>query len=386
MKYFHLLWRNFMRKKLRTMFTFLSIMVAFTLFGLLATIRLSFDMGVDIASADRLLMIHKVSIIQPLPLRYKSTIETTEGVDVVSHADWFGGIYIDKRNFFSQFAVEAESYLDLYPEIVLPADQEEKWLATRTGAIAGRKLAERFGWSIGQRIPLQATIWRPPEGNDTYEFTLEGIYEGSTKSFDESMFLFHHKYLEERMGGELGVVGWYILRIDDPERAAEIGKRLDAQFANSESETKTSPEKAFAQSFANQVGDIGKILTSIIAVVFFVILLVAGNTMAQSVRERTNEMAVMKTLGFSDGQVLGLVLAESLLLVGLAGGTGLLLAWLVTLGGDPTNGMLQVFYLPASGVLQGIVFIVLLGVVSGIIPALSASRLKIVDALGRVQG
>lgn len=385
MKYLHLLLKNLTRKKVRTTFTFLSILVAFFLFGLLMAVRHGFNAGIEIAGQERLLTIHKVSLIQPLPIRYMEQIGAMEGVAGVSHASWFGGIYQDPKNFFAQIAIDAETYLDLYPELLVPEDQLRTFRATRTGALAGKKLADRFGWKVGDRIPIRATIWRPTDGgSDTYEFELVGLYEGATQDVDETMFFFQYDYLKERVG-DLGLVGWYVISIENPEEADRVALAIDERYANSPYETKTTTEKAFMQSWAKQIGNTGAILTTIAAIVFFVCLLIAGNTMAQAVRERTAEVGVLKTLGFTDGGVLAMVLAESLLLSGLAGGLGLLLVYLLAPGvAHLLQGFLPVFYVPDYGLALGVLFVVLLGVVSGLLPALSASRLRIVDALRRV--
>jgi putative ABC transport system permease protein len=384
MKFFPLVWSNLKRRKARTLFTLLSILVAFLLFGYLAAIRKAFNAGVEVSGADRLLVTHKVSIIQPLPISYKERIAAVPGVVEVSHANWFGGIYQDPKNFFPQMAVEPQSFLDLYPEYIVPADQKKAWLADRTGVLVGRVTANRFGWKIGDKIPIQAQIYRRKDGS-TWDFNLDGIYDGAQKGTDTSGFYFHYDYLKEGARGDLGIVGWYIIRIADPSRAADVGKRIDSMFANSPAETKTQTEKALAQSFANQIGDIGQIITAVLAAVFFTMLLVAGNTMAQSVRERTNELAVLKTLGFSHGQALGMVLAESCLLSVLGGLLGLGVAWLlIEAAGDPTHGQLPVFYLPPRDLTLGIVLTLVFGIVTGLLPAIQAMRLRIVEALRRV--
>ena len=384
MKFFPLIWSNLKRRKVRTAFTLLSILVAFLLFGYLAAIRMAFSMGVDVVGTDRLSTIHKTAIIMPLPISYKGRIASVPGVEAVTHLNWFGGIYQDPKNFFPQMAIDTETYLDMYPELVIPKEQVEAWKADRTGAIVGRATIDRFGWKIGDRIPIQGTIFRKSDGSALWEFTIRGIYEGREKGVDTSPFFFHYDYLNQAArDGDLGFVGWYVLRIDDPKHTAEISKKIDSLFANSPAETKTQSEKALAQSFANQVGDIGRILTGILLAVFFTLLLVVGNTMAQAVRERTNEIAVLKTLGFTHGQALGLVLAESCLLAVLGGLAGLGLAWLAISAGDPTSGQLPVFYLPGRDAALGVVFAVLLGFVTGFLPALQAMRLRIAEALRR---
>jgi putative ABC transport system permease protein len=271
----------------------------------------------------------------------------------------------------------------MYPEFLLPKEQLKAWLDTRTGAVAGRQIADKYGWKIGDRIPIQATIWTQANGQRTWEFDLVGIYDGAEKGTDTTQFLFRYDYFDEARAFGKGTVGWYMIRVDDPERAVAVARAVDEEFANSSYETKTETEKAFVQGFAKQVGDIGTIMVAIMGAVFFTILLLAGNTMAQAVRERKAELAVLKAMGFSSGRVLGLVLAEALTLSVLGGGLGLALAWWAISQGDPTGGFLPIFYFPRKELLLGVGLSVLLGLVTGILPALEASRLQIVDALRR---
>ncbi len=382
MKFLPLVWRSLLRRKVRTLFTTLSIIVAFVLFGALMALRGAFTLGIELAGADRLVMIQKVSFIQPLPRSHQGRIAAAEGVEAVTHSSWFGGIYQDPKNFFAQIAVEPEPLLQMYPEYVLPDDQKRAWFANRTGAIVGRALADRFGWKVGDRIPLQPTIWRKADGS-AWEFTIDGIYDAGARGTDLTQMFFHYDYLNEAREFGQDLVGWYVVRVSNPDEADQVAQRLDALFANSPSETKTSTEKAFVQAFASQIGDIGSILIAVLVAVLFTILVVVGNTMAQSIRERTSELAVLKTLGFTDGRLLGLVLLESCMLAVLGGGIGLTLAWLITLGGDPTGGFLPAFYLPTRDLVLGVVLVFALGLAAGLLPAWQASRLRIVDALRR---
>jgi putative ABC transport system permease protein len=383
MKFLSLVWSNLKRKKLRTSLTLLSILVAFLLYGYLSAIRQAFNAGIDVAGADRLVVRHKVSIIQLLPESYKQRIAEIPGVDVAVHATWFGGIYQDPKNFFAQLPVEPEQYLDMYPEFLLPEEQKQAWLATRTGAIVGRNIADRFGWQIGDRIPIQATIWLQRDGRQTWEFDLVGIYDGAKRGTDTTQFLFHYDYFDEARAMGQGLVGWYIVRVEDPARAAEAAQLVDDEFANSPAETKTETEKAFVQGFAKQIGDIGTIMVSILSAVFFTILLVAGNTMAQSVRERTEELAVLKALGFTHNGVLALILAESSAMAFAGGGLGLGLAWILISFGDPTGGALPIFFFPVNDLVIGAILVVVLGLVAGTMPAVQAMRLRIADGLRR---
>jgi len=385
MRFLPLIWGSLKRRKARTFFTVLSVLVSFLLFGYILAIRQAFRMGVDVSGADRLLTIHKVSLIQPLPVAYLERIARVPGIQQVTHATWFGAVYQDPKNFFGQMAVDPESFLAIYPEYLLTPAERAAWLADRQAAIVGEVTAKRFGWKVGDKVPLEAPAYMAKrDGSRTWDFNVAGIYRGAKKGTDTSGFYFRYDYLKEA-AVDRGTVGWYIERIADPKRSAGVAQAIDDQFANSPAETKTSTEQAFAQSFANQVGDIGAIITAIVSAVFFTILLVAGNTMAQSVRERTSELAVLKTLGFTNRQVLGLVLAESFLLALLAGGLGLAIAWgLIALLGDPTHGFLPIFFIPAGGLALGVALALLLGLATGVIPAVQAMRLRIVDALRRV--
>jgi putative ABC transport system permease protein len=273
--------------------------------------------------------------------------------------------------------------LDIFPEYVLPPEQKEAWLKTRTGAIVGRATATRFGWNIGDRIPLNSPIWRREGGNDAWEFELVGIYDGAKKATDTSQLFFHYDYFDEGRAFGKGSISWFTIRVADPAQADQLAARIDQEFANSPAETKTEPEGAFAQGFAQQVGDIGLIVTGILGAVFFTILLVSGNTIAQAVRERTEELGVLKAIGFSNELILGLVLAESCLISLIGGALGLGAAWFLTLGGSPAPGLLPIFYIPTANLVLGIALVIALGLVTGALPAFQAMRLGVADALRR---
>jgi putative ABC transport system permease protein len=386
MKFFPLIWRYLWRRKLRTIFTLLAALFTFALFGVLIATNVAFALGVDVSGADRLVVIHKISLIMPLPISYKGRIAAVPGVEAVTHMNWFGGIYQDPKNFFAQMAVDTPTYLDIYPEFVVPPDQKKAWEADRTGAIAGRDLAQRFGWKIGDKIPIQGTIFTHKDGSRLWTFTLDGIYEPGKKGVDATQFFFHYDYLKEAARGGGDMVGWYTIRIADPKRATEISQKIDGLFANSPYETKTSTEKAFAQGFANQIGNIGLIVRYVVSAVLFGMLLVIGNTMAQAVRERTNELAVLKTLGYGNGLVLFLVIAESCLLAVSGAALGLLFSWavLTPLVGTMLKQFLPVFFIPGWGILLGLGIALLLGLLTGLVPGIQAMRLRIVDALRKV--
>ena len=382
MKFLPLVWRNLWRRKVRTTFTLLSIFIAFLLFGILMTIRTSFGYGIEIAGLDRLVLINKITLIMPLPLSYKLQLEQVPGVQTVTHESWFNGIYQDPSNFFANIAVEPEPFMKVYPEFIIPPDQVKAWLADRQGAIVGKDLAARFNWKVGDRIPLTGTIYQPKQGQ-TWEFNISGIYDGAD-AVDKTQLFFRYDYLTENSRNGEGLVGWYVVKIDDPSQSVELSRKFDEMFANSSAETKTTTEKGFVDSFATQVGDIGSIMIAIASTVLFMFGLVAASTMAQSVRERTSELAVLKTLGFSGATILSLVFAESLFIV-LAGGLlGLLVAWLFVQRGDPTGGMLAIFVLPPRDIAIGIGLMVLMGFLAAVMPAVAAMRLRITDALRRV--
>ena len=270
----------------------------------------------------------------------------------------------------------------MHPEYVLPEDQKQAWLRTRTGAIVGRVLADRFKWKIGDHIPLTTPIW-PRKGDGAWDFEIVGIYTGVNKSTDTSGFFFRYDYFDEGRAYGEGTVGWYVVRVKDPERVGDVARAIDAEFANSAYETKAEPEGAFAASFVQQIGNIGTIMIAILSAVFFTILLVAGNTMGQAVRERTEEIGVLKGMGFTNELVLALVLAESCMVAAVGGLAGLGTAWLIASRGSPVPNMLPVFYLPHESLMIGVGLVFALGVAAGILPALQAMRLQIAVALRR---
>jgi len=379
MKYLPFVFRNLFRKKTRTILTVGSIAVALFLFGLLVTIERSLNAGVDVAGVDRLIVRNKISLIMPLPLAYQERLRQIDHVSEATYASWFGAIYQEPKNFFPQFAIDTETYRTVFPEFEISEEEWQAFLADQAGAVVGRVTAERFGWEVGDRIPLQGTFL-----SGTWEFNLRAIYEGSRPGDDESQFWFHAKFLDESRNWGKGTVGWYTVKIDDPDHAVAVSKAVDERFGNSAYETSTETEQAFAAGFAKQIGNIRMLILSIGAVVLFTLLLVTGNTMAMAVRERVPELGVLKTLGFGDRTVLFLVLAESLVIATFGGALGVFLAKLFTLGGDPTGGFLPVFYLSTGEMIFGIVIAIVVGLVAGSIPALTAMNLRIVDALRRV--
>ena len=385
MKYLPIIWRNLLRRKVRTIFTIGAIFIAFVLFGILVAIRAAFSMGVDLAGADRLMVLNKITIIQPLPSGYGNQIRQIEGVKDITHANWFGGYYQDTKNQFPNMAVEPESWLRMYPEFEISPDAKKAWLADRSGAIVGVDTMKRFGWKVGDRVPLQATIFRRPD-RAAWEFNIVGTYDSPVRGTDKTQLFFHWDYLNEALRSTAfeDQVGWYVIKVADPDRAPDIAKQIDAVFNNSPTETKTDTEKAFVAGFAKQMGNIALITQLITAAALFMILLVTAITMAQAVRERTSELAVLKTLGFGDGRILGMVLVESCAIAALGGALGLAVSWvLVATVGDYIRAYLPTFYFPPRELVIGGALVLMLGLIAGALPAWNAGRLRIVDALRR---
>lgn len=377
-----LLWANLGRKRSRLTLTLASITVAFILFSLVKALQYALIGGVDLAGQDRLMSMHKVSFIQPLPRSYLERMRAVDGVRTAISFNWFGGYYKDERTQVFSYPVLGEEYLqDLYPEIQVDPQQRKNWLDERTGALVGRSLAESLGWKVGDVVPLRSAIYFKPDGTNTWDMKISGIFDNA--SGDTNGLYFHYDYFNEGIVQKDGI-GWVALKLKDKNQAAQIAAKVDALFANSAAETKTSTEKAFIQGFANQFGNISAIVTVIVVAVFFTLLLVTANSMAQSIRERTNEIGVMKTLGFSSAQVTGLVLAESLLITFLGGLLGLVLGWLAVKGiAAPLKQMLPLLTVPPSAYALAALCMVILGVLSGAIPCWQAWQLKITDALRR---
>jgi len=383
-RYLPLLWAGLFRKKTRTILTLLSIVVAFALFGLLQAVEVAFESGADTADAKRLLTTARYSIIDPLPLSYLRRIEQTPGVVGVAHADWFGAKYQNESNAFPVFAVDPVRYLDMYPEFTIARAQREAFARTRTGAVAGKRLADRFGWKVGQKLPISSEIHPRTDGSLSWEFDLVGILDADDPAVrgNTDMVLINVGYFDEARQSGRGTTGWYIVRVADSTQARAISASTDALFLNSPNETKTQPEKEFALGFAKQIGDIGALVTRILIAVFFTILILTGNTMAQATRERIPELAILKTLGFSDAKVTALVLAEAGLLLAVGGslGMGAAVAAMPALNGS-TGGRFPPLFVGADTWALAAALAALVALCVGLPPALRANRLKIVTAL-----
>lgn len=383
MSYFGLLWANLFRKRTRTVLTLASVTIAFLLYGLLRTVTDAFAGGTTVAGADRLVIAAKYSVIDNLPIKQKQQILGLDGVEAVAHQSWFGGVYQDPKNFFPKYPVKPVEYFDMFPELLTDASVVERFQNTRQGAMASRGLAERFGWSVGDMIPIDGDIWTMEDGSRSWAFELVGTYTVKEGDPDPALFLLHYDYFDEAVADYgKGQVGWWTVRIEDTSAAPTIASQIDRMFENSNDPTKTMTEDEYQRQFAKQLGDIGLMMSGILGAVFFTIILLTANTMAQALRERIPELAVLKTLGFSDLTVSSLVLAESLVLCVVGGTIGIGLAWLLEkpLGG-PISQFTGVFDVTPQIILSGIAVAAVLGLVVGGVPALNARRLAIVDAL-----
>jgi len=382
MKFARIIFANLFRKKVRLMLTIGSFAVALLLFVFLSVVKDAFGRGADVAGADRLVIINRTSIINPVPLSYRDKILRIPGVKAITHNNWFGGIYLDEKNFFPQFVIDPENQRKVFPELIVPDDQWDAFLKDRQGAVVGARTAERFHWKIGDRIPIKTTLY----GGGAWEFNLVGIYHGKLPQNDETQFWFQWDYFQEKLSAnEKGNVGWYVLRVDNPDDSPRIAKAIDAEFDNSPYETKTETESAFAANWVKQFGNIKFLIVSIGTVVFFTLLLVTGNTMAISVRERTSELAVFKAIGYSDRKILFFVLAESLAIAIIGGALGLLAAIaLVPALSKALTGLLPAIVLLPRTLILGLILALIVGFASGLLPGLGAMRLRVVNALRRV--
>ncbi|HEY7290721.1 MAG TPA: FtsX-like permease family protein [Vicinamibacterales bacterium] len=382
MKFAGLVLKSARRSKRRTLLTVMSVAIAVFLFSSLRAVLDGFNAATEASSSTRIVTLRSTSLIFSMPTSHGEAIKATPGVQDITWASWFGGIYKDPRNFFAQFAVDPDSYLRMYPEISLTPEDKQAFLADRTGCIVGEGLARRYGFKVGEKITLQVGI--PVYGTRDFDFNVRGIYKSNGAAVDNQSMLFHWKYADER-SLQKGQVGWYIAQISNPDQATQVGLAIDSKFANSPYETKTDTEKAFQSSFVSMFGNLNLLLGSIALAVVITTLFVAANTMAMSVRERTTEVAVMRTLGFPSSTIFMLIAGESLLMAAVGGILGVLLARFVI---SPTTLQAGAFipelHVGTGTMLTGLALGAFIGVVAGLIPATMAARLKIVDALRRV--
>ncbi len=378
MKFARLVWVNLLRNKLRTVLTVLSVCVALFLFSTLRSVITALESATEVGSEARLMTLSATGITFLLPQAHGNRLRAVEGVRSVSWMNWFGGVYIDQSNFFAQFAVDAETYFPMYPELRIPEEQLEAFMAERTAAIVGNGLMRRFGWSVGQQIVLQGTLL-PGD----FAFTIRGVYTPDDPTLGEQNFYFHYDYMYEAAPDQMRP-GWFILQLDDPTQAAAVSQRVDAMFENSSNPTKTQTEKALNAEFITMWGNVGKLVRTIGLAVFFAILLVAANTMMMAARERINEHGVLKALGFQNPLLFGIVLAESVMITVIGGVIGIVGAAVLFRPGNAMTEYIPGFQVQTETMWFGLLIAVTLGVVSGLVPAWQAARLSVVQALRRV--
>ncbi len=385
MSWLGFLWANLTRRKLRLTVTLLSIVLAFLMFGVLDALRTSIGKAVNLTGADRLITISKVSIIDSFPVSHYEKVRAVQGVADVVHLNWFGGVYKDGKAQIPVFPINVDEFFKVYPEVKITPEEFAKWKSDRQGMVIGQVLADTYQWKVGDRVPIKSSIFRRANGGDSWDFNIVAIYKvENSAGWDNQSAMFHYDYYNESLQFGRDQIGWMTVKVSNPDESEAVAKRIDAVFANSSDETKTATEKAFTKQFMSQLGNIGKILISVVTAVFFVMLLVTANTMAQSVRERTNEIGVLKTLGFSSGSVLRLIVGEALFLTVLGGLIGFALSWLAVTGlAGFMKKYFPVFEVSSETMIIGVVLMVLLGIIAGMWPAVSAMRLKITDALRR---
>ena len=383
MKDFYLVLKNLTRKPLRLFLTVFATFIAFMIFGTLTAFQQAFDSGVDLAADDRLIVLNKINFTQSLPVSYANRVRAVEDVDALTHLNWFGGYYQEPRDQFAMFAVDAENFMGVYDELVMSDDERAAWVANRQGLIAGKAIAERFGWQKGDRIPVNSNIFSQRDGSTSWEFDVESVYEGADPQTDTNSVYFHYEYFNETQSFGGDFIGFMSVRTSDPSRNEAVIKAIDDMFANSPAETETVPEKVFNKAFIEQIGNLSLILTSVVLAAFFVILVIVGNSMILSIRERTAEIGVMKTLGFSSARIFRMVLAESLLLALLGGLLGVLASGSLVALVNSAPIQLPTLVLSGSVWSQALLFMIGLGFITGIVPAMNALRLNIITALSR---
>jgi putative ABC transport system permease protein len=375
MKDLYLVYKNLTRKKMRLFLTTFTIFIAFLIFGAVMTLQGALNSGVEMSADNRLVVVHKTNFTNPLPYSYVNKTEILEGVKDVTHANWFGGYYQHPTNQVVTFAVDPESYFKVYPELIVPPEQLNTWFNNQTGILVGERIALANGWKVGDRIPLSSNIFSHKDGGQTWTFLINGIFKGEDAKTDTSYVLFHYKYFKETQSWGGDNIGWLILTTQDASMNESVAKAIDTNFANSNAETDTSTEQAFNKAFIEQIGNIGLIIFGVVFMAFFTILIVVGNTMVLAIRERTGEIAVLKTLGFESSRIFKMVLGGLL---------GLGAAYIIIKGAsEHVARFLPNLILDQNIVLQALTYMLLLGLVTGIAPAISALRLNIITAFSK---
>ncbi|UTW55767.1 ABC transporter permease [Kordiimonas sp. SCSIO 12610] len=379
----YLIFKNITRKKLRLILTLFATFIAFMIYGVMTSFQSALDAGVELSADDRLVVVNKINFTQSLPISYVNRIQNIDGIVGISHQNWFGGYYQEPQNAMPIFAVQQETFFDVYDELVMPEEQKEAWLKNRQGLLVGEKAAQNFGWKVGDRIPISSNIFSKKSGGSTWDFDVVAIYSAVDPQIDTSGVYFHFKYFDEARTFGQNTIGLIGVRTADPSLNEQVIAAIDDQFANSPFETETVPEKAFTKAFIEQIGNIGLIITFVVLAAFFIILVIVGNSMALAIRERTNEIAVMKTLGFQSGRIFRMVLGESLITALIGGGLGLFMATVLITAVSEALPQFPTLIIDGPIILEAIAIMLGLGLVTGIIPAVSALRLNIVTALSR---
>lgn len=381
---FYLVLKNLTRKKLRLVLTLCSIFIAFLIFGAVTALKGALNSGVEMSAENRLVTVHKVTFTQPLPYAYVTKVKAMAGVDQVTHSNWFGGYYQRPENQVIAFAVDAETYFDVFSELVVPEQQMTYWQQARGSMLVGERLARNNGWQVGDRIPVNSNIFTHKDGGNTWDFEIAGIFTAEEAQVDTNYMVFHYRYFMETQTRGGDYVGWLVLTTEDPSLNEQVAKGIDEEFANSDTPTDTSTEKAFNKAFIEQIGNIGLIIFSVVFMAFFTILILVGNTMVLAIRERTREIAVLKTIGFSSARIFKMVLMESCLLAFIGGVLGLVAAYMAIQGAaDFLARFLPDLVMGTDTVVQGFVYMLALGLITGIIPAYGALKLNIISALAK---
>ncbi|TNE62154.1 MAG: ABC transporter permease [Alphaproteobacteria bacterium] len=380
---FYLVWKNLTRKPLRLFLTLFATFIAFMIYGTITAFQAAFDSGVELSADDRLVSVNKINFTQPLPISYVNRVRAVDGVEAVTQMNWFGGYYQDPRQQLIMMAVDAETFLDVYDQVVLSDAERDVWIKDRQGLIAGEAVAKQYGWKVGDRIPVNSNIFSQNDGRTSWDFVVDGIYKGKNAQDDTNSVYFHYKYFDETRSFGKDYVGWMGIRTENPELNEKVIKEIDDMFANTPFETETVPEKVFNKGFIEQIGNIRLILTSVVFAAFFIILVIVGNSMVLAIRERTGEIAVMKTLGFQSGRIFRMVLSESMLLALIGGGLGLGMSTLLVGGISQSMPQLPTLIMKQEIVIKALCFMVGMGLLTGIIPAMNALRLNIITAFSR---
>ncbi|WP_417477486.1 ABC transporter permease [Maricaulis sp.] len=382
---FTLIRKNLFRKKMRAILLIFSIMIAFLIFGALGAFYSVWTAGTSTAADNRLVTVNRINFTVSMPYAYWGRVQGVEGVTHVSHASWFGGYYQEPANFIQTFAVDPESYLAVYPELTMPDEQRAAFINTRDCLLVGADLAGQYGWSVGDRIPLLSNIWQKQDGSSSWDFNICAIFDAEDEKVPANYAIFQYDYYNEALAFNRDNIGWMVLTTADSSLNESVGREIDALFANSPAETETSTEAAFNEAFIAQLGNIALILLFVVGAAFLTILMIVGTTMVMAINERTKEIGVMKTLGFPAPRIFRMVLIESILLSLVGGALGLGLASLLITGAAAAmSGFLPGLAMPATVLLIGAGLALALGFITGIIPAINAQRVTIVNALGKL--